>query len=380
MMKTSLKMSIAAGLAALLVSFGASAEKTFNIGGDAEYDVTWGKSTFTDGNDLDGVDAVATNYGSTTVKNTNEGGRVQIKATARINNDWGSFVEVVAAPRFYFTDGKQSDSQGDQYLKFGKKAWDVQLGRFEGIDLFPLGKDTVFTRASDAAVPFYKAEVLTIINATPELAALTDAQKDALATLGASPAGLGYQADKMRGRNDNNVIQGAAHFNVGKTQVELGAGYRDSNGVKTTGIRPVVKFDAGRFRIAAGYDMINTKFTSGDTDKTTGFGITAGTTIGVVKANVNYAQGKRKLSGTTLGGKMQSFALNGERGRFGAGYVYDKTTDVGKQNTLYAAYTVPLMGSKDASVTFAANTSKAKYEGGDTAKNNSLRARFNYAF
>lgn len=383
MMKTSLRMSVVAGLAAFLVSFGATAaEKTFNIGGDAEYDMTWGKTTFSDG----GSAGVA--YQDTSVKNTNEGGRVQLKAKARIDNDWGSFVEAVAAPRFYFRDGKQSDSQGDQYIKFGKKTWDIQLGRFEGIDLFPLGKDTVFTRASSATAP-------------------TGYNSSGVVVAPYTSGGLGYQADYGRGRdgngtdnNDGRRIQGAAHFNVRKTQVELGLGYADSDGVKSTTVRPVVKFDAGRFRVAAGYDMrscksstntsasVNCGSTSAgvgyETNNMRGFGITAGTTVGKIDANFNIAQGKSKtttFSGvSTTGNKMTSIGLNGSRGRFGAGYVHDKTSNVGKQDSLYAAYTVPLMGSKDATVTFAANTSKAKYDNGDRAKNNSLRARFNYNF
>ncbi|MEN9432582.1 MAG: hypothetical protein RLZZ422_171 [Pseudomonadota bacterium] len=364
MMKTSLKLSVVVGLATALISLGATAaEKTFNVGGWAEYDITTGKTTFTNG------DAVGSRViGTGSVKNTNEGGRVQLTAKARIDNDNGSFVEAVAAPRFYFTDGKQSDASGDQYIMFGKKAWDIKLGRFEAIDLFPYGKqagrdtDVALQRASDVKVS----------------SDLKLAKTDNDATTNDASGGLGYQANKMRGRNSDDVIQGAAHFNIGKTQVELGAGYKDANGTKTTGIRPVVKFDAGRFRVAAGYDSYKTKTPTTTTQNFQGFGVTAGTTIGTVSANFNIAQGKDKALANAP--KMTSYGLNGSRGRFGAGYIYDKTANVGKQDTFYGAYTVPLMGSKDASVTFAANTSKAKYTGGDTVKNNLLRARFNYNF
>jgi hypothetical protein len=156
-----------------------------------------------------------------------------------------------------------------------------------------------------------------------------------------------------------------------------------------------VKFDAGRFRIAAGYDSLKKDYVvasgvAGTTrTQTRGFGVTAGTTIGTVNANFNVAQGKAKTttvdalgaSTTSTGNKMTTYALNGSKGRFGAGYVHDKTANVGKQDTFYAAYTVPLMGTKDASVTFGANTSKAKYStSNDTVKYNALRARFNYDF
>lgn len=377
MMKTSLRMSVVAGLTAFLVSFGATAaEKTFNIGGDAEYDITNSKTKLSD------------STGSITLKNTGEGGRVQIRAKARIDNDNGTFVEAVAAPRFAFTTGTNTTA-GDQYIKFGKKAWDIQLGRFEAIDLFPFGKQA----GRDTDVALFRA----------------DAYDSTINPLGTSL--LGYQANKARGRDSSNRVQGAAHFNVGKTQVEFGAAYSDNNGLKTTGIRPVVKFDAGRFRVAAGYDLLdcssntanacNSTFFSGPTlalvntanytdMKSKGFGITAGTTIGKVSTNLNIAQGKYTGTTATGGsestGKMTSIGLNGSVGRFGAGYIHDKTADVGKQDTFYGAYTVPLMGSKDASVTFAASTSKAKYDEDfvgvtdATAKNNQFRARFNYNF
>ena len=370
MMKTSLRMSVVVGLTAFLVSFGATAaEKTFNVGGWAEYDITSGKTTFTNG------DAVGSRViGNGSVKNTGEGGRIQVTAKARIDNDHGTFVEAVAAPRFYFIDGKQiaGNSQGDQYIMFGRKAWDVKLGRFEAIDLFPYGKQA--ERDTDVA--------------------LQRASGISSTTLGTT-GGLGYQANLARGRDDTNRVQGAAHFNIGKAQVELGAGYADNNGVKSTALRPVVKFDAGRFRVAAGYDSLacetNTTNPAGcsstntlQKSTTSGFGVTAGTTIGPVSANFNVAQGKAKTTtfgGTSVSGnKMTSYGINGSRGRFGAGYIHDKTNNVGKQDTLYGAYTVPLMGSKDASVTFAANTSKAKYNGGDSVKNNQLRACFNYNF
>jgi hypothetical protein len=330
MMKTSLKMSIATGLAALLVSFGASAEKTFNIGGDAEYDIFNTKDTATSG---------------TVTKKTYEGGRVKLNAKARIDNENGSFVEAVVQPLFSFNDGK-NNSTDDTYIKFGKKAWDVQLGRFEGFDLFATGRDAALRFADTSSTNMH------------------------------------YGANKARGRDDSSRVQGAAHFNVGKAQIELGGAYGDDATTKTTGIRPAVKFNSGRFSIAAGYDMLNKKtIASGATDKWEGFGLTAGTTVGKAAVAFDAAQGKHKTSGT-VDDKITSYALYGQMNRFSLGYVHDKDKvgNTGKQDTVYAAYQVPLMGSKDATVTFAAGTSKAKYDAGTTAKNKTLGARFNYAF
>lgn len=328
-MKTNWKVSLVA-IIATVVSMGATAaEKSFNIGGDAEYDITSRKNTTS---------------ANVTTKTFSESGRVKLNAKARIDNDHGTFVEAVVQPLFSFTDGKNNDTD-DTYIKFGRKAWDIQLGRFEAIDLSPAGKDTVANRADET--------------------------------------NFGYGANKARGRNGNNVVHGAAHFNVGKTQVELGAMYRDSAGAKITGVRPVVKFDAGRFRIAAGYDAYADKQANGTyNQKWEGYGITAGTKVGTFDANFNLAQGKDKKDSASSAKKMTTYGINATRGRFGAGYVHEKTKTVGKQDTFYTAYTVPLMGSKDATVTFAASTSKAKYDaaGVSNAKDTSARIRFNYSF
>lgn len=342
-MKTNWKVSLVA-IIATVVSMGATAaEKSFNIGGDAEYDITHRKQT---------------NSAKVTTKNFSEAGRVKLNAKARIDNDNGTFVEAVAQPLFNYNDGKNAATD-DLYIKFGRKAWDIQLGRFEAIDLAPAGKDTVANRADGD--------------------------------------NFGYGASKARGRDGSDAsstntdlktngtpVHGAAHFNIGKTQVELGAMYRDADGRKLTGVRPVVKFDAGRFRIAAGYDSYSDKTKTGTYNtKFEGYGITAGTKVGSFDANFNVAQGKDKKDTASSAKKMTTYGMNATRGRFGAGYVHDKTNTVGKQDTFYTAYSVPLMGSKDATVTFAASTSKAKYDagfGGGTAKDTSARIRFNYSF
>ncbi|WP_308873470.1 hypothetical protein [Thiothrix subterranea] len=62
----------------------------------------------------------------------------------------------------------------------------------------------------------------------------------------------------------------------------------------------------------------------------------------------------------------------------------NSTTDNGsgikpKVNTVYAAYTIPVFGSKDASVTLAANASRADNVTKDESLN-AVRVRFNYAF
>ncbi|WP_020560991.1 carbohydrate porin [Thiofilum flexile] len=390
-MKTNWKVSLVAVIATIMSMGAVAAEKTFNIDGDAEYDITHQKTT--------------AKGASSSTKSFTEGGRIKLNAKARINQDNGSFVEAVVQPLFGFSNGR-NNATDDTYIKFGKKAWDIQLGRFEGIDLFPLGRDTVANKADGKFG--YSANIMrgrdTGVDTTYTK---TDGSKTVVPVVYA----------------DGHPVQGAAHFNIGKTQVELGGSYGEKNGVKATGIRPVVKFDAGRFRVAAGYDYGKCKQDSNASGtcaatgeqllETKGFGITAGTTMfkdtpRSFDANFNIAQGRH--SGTTAAGvayedeKRTSYGVNMTRGRFGAGYVHDKQnrdggndnsadrrsiagggSEVGgnfggKEDMLYAAYKVPLMGTKNAHVTFAASTAKAKYNDGTTAKDTSARVRFNYDF
>ncbi|MBK8453047.1 MAG: carbohydrate porin [Thiofilum sp.] len=333
-MKTNWKVSLVAIIATVMSMGATAAEKSFSIGGDAEYDITHRKQT---------------SSANVTTKNFSETGRVKLNAKARIDHENGAFVEAVAQPLFSYTDGKSPGSD-DMYIKFGKKAWDLQLGRFEGFDLFPLGKDTVANAAAEIDSNVF-----------------------------------GYKANNARGRGPDGIVHGAFHSTMGKFQTETRMGFGENATTKTTHTRPAVKFDAGRFRFAVGYDLVQVKTKANGANTTTkGFGITAGTKIGAFDANINAASGKSNATGAD---KISSIGLNATRGRFGAGYIHDKnyttalnTTGKGKQDTFYAAYSVPLMGSKDATVTFAASTSKAKYDAGGTAKDTSARVRFNYGF
>ena len=72
-MKTKLKLSVACGIAALLVGFNAQAEeKTFSIGGDVELDLTAKNETGVD-------DKKTTSYYN--------GGRVKLNATGELKGD-----------------------------------------------------------------------------------------------------------------------------------------------------------------------------------------------------------------------------------------------------------------------------------------------------
>jgi uncharacterized protein (DUF2141 family) len=83
--------------------------------------------------------------------------------------------------------------------------------------------------------------------------------------------------------------------------------------------------------------------------------------------NVNYAD--------SSDADASSVGVNLTMGGFGIGYVQDKNGD-DKQDTVYAAYTMPLLGVKGATITPAFSHSKADNVDDLTA----IRVRLNYAF
>lgn len=107
------------------------------------------------------------------------GGRVEVNFAAKtLNAD--SFVTARASLLLNKTGASSLD---DMWVQFGNAAADVKLGRFEAMDLFPLGKDTL-------------VELNTY---------------------------SGYQANSLRGRFGSGVFHGALGLNASSAlRVELG--------------------------------------------------------------------------------------------------------------------------------------------------------------
>lgn len=331
-MKTKLKLSVACGIAALLVGFNVQAEeKTFSIGGDVELDLT--AKNYTDVND----DKTTSYY---------HGGRVKLNATGELKGD-NYFVKGVAQPLVPFKQASGDDPIGydDVYLQMGRSNWDVQIGRFEGIDLFPVGKDTV---------------------------------------LEAAPGVGHYGTNGARGRKAD-VIHGALHVKPSDAATfELGLMGAKNNGTynKYTAIRPAVVYKAGMVTTRVGLESVKSDEVDKDEESHTGFAVGAGFDVAGGTANASYSRKNAKDDGID----SNSVALNFTQGNWGVGYVgtkHDYNTVDAKANALYGAYSIPLFGSKDASVTFAASVGKGSNAGGVKGadeKVNAVRARFNYAF
>lgn len=321
-MKTKLRLSVACGIAALLVGFNVQAEeKTFSIGGDVELDLT-------------AKDADETSFYN--------GGRVKLNATGELKGD-NYFIKGVAQPLVPF---KGSDlGYDDVYLQMGRSNWDVQIGRFEGIDLFPVGKDTVAEHAG----------------------------------------GMGtYGTNAARGRKDS-VIHTAFHLKPNDAMnFELGimGAKNTSDFDKFSAVRPAMTYKAGMIAVRAGLESVKSTPVGGTESSHTGFGVGAGFDVAGGTVNASFS----KKNADNDGVDTTSVALNFTQGPWGVGYITSKDDMIGadpKLNTFFGAYTVPLFGAKDASVTFAASTSKATDVGGvDGAddKVNAARVRFNYTF
>jgi len=249
-------------------------------------------------------------------RGASQSGRVELNAFSKTDKG-GGFV----AARASLIAGKAgATTVDDMWVQIGNASGDIKLGRFEAADVFPLGKDVM---VDDGGAP------------------------------------SGYRTNTFRGRTSS------AHAAL---TLNAGAGVGFELGVmadaKNTGIRPVVSFGMDGFSAKVGLE--NGKNAAGQ--KVSGAGLTVGTTMAGVGLNASFGSGKvNEVKGS-------SFGLNGTFGPAGLGYIMDKTAGK-KENTVYAAYSLPLFDT-GATITPAASYSKAD---GDT-KRISLRARVNYAF
>lgn len=249
------------------------------------------------------------------------GGRVEVNASAKLNN--GDAFVAARASLLLKKDGDAGTD--DMWVQFGNKSGDVKLGRFEAMDLFPLGKDTVVDE----------------VNGT-------------------------YKANALRGRMGGDTFHGALGLNAGEgLRVELGLVY--NNEVDSVrGFRPAVSYNAGPLTVRAGLESVKTVGTSGSD---TGFGLSVGYALAAdSNLNINFAKKEDD----------KAFGLNATFGALGLGLIAGKgATDATKATTFYAAYSMPLFGVKGASVTPALSVSKGG-AGQDTRT--AARVRINYAF
>ena len=249
------------------------------------------------------------------------GGRVEVNAGAQATNG-ASFV---AGRASLLLNKKGETAVDDMWVQFGNAGADIKLGRFEAMDLFPLGKDTVVEDN----------------------------------TYG------GYRANSLRGRMGSNVFHAALGLNASSAvRVELGLVETKEAG-KAKGFRPAVTYSAGNLTLRGGFESVKVNGTAGTQN---GFGLSAGFAVNKdTSVNVNFAKKEDD----------KSFGVNAIMGAAGLGLIQSNGAGAKKSTTVYAAYTLPLMGVKGASVTPALSYAKGPTGTDDQL---ALRVRINYAF
>jgi hypothetical protein len=245
------------------------------------------------------------------------------------------------------TDG--STGIDDAFIQLGNDSFDAQFGRFEAINLFPLGKDTIVEHAGGVTV---------------------------------------YQGNKVRGRAGDDGGQIALNIKSSDAlsfQLATIYGDDDANGDDNTafsGIRPTVTYATDGMSISAGFEQIKYDGTSSTNDVSqSGFSITANFDVGGANINLSAA----KMEDDESKQEVMSWAANMTSGDFGVGIISSNednaTGDDPSVLTTYAAYTMPLLDIDAASMTLAASYSKADKVAATTNDETiATRLRFNYAF
>lgn len=288
----------------------------------------------------------------------------------------------------------------DAYFMFGAKGiWEFQIGRYEAMNLFPLGKDVVldYANGSDglgAGIYYYMAkegrgragqagqarisgqvdhwtaEISTIYGNTAEVLESTQDYIDS-----------GIIGDKPELESDNNsfMIRPAINYisETGGFSLSFGGEFEVNNdSVSVTAIN-----DAPPLNLSNRY------------------GLAATTTINsgsmIWSASLAYQHAKHYMKAYTVN-------TNVTLGNFGVGASYAKNDFVqqkqdapvaGASDALYAAkadsyavytaYTLPIMDFDNATITFALSFSDTKNGFGvkdNDEKTTAFRARFNYYF
>lgn len=292
-----------------------------------------------DGNFELNTDAISKSVGDSTYK---QDGRVELNVNGKHTSGDNFFAG--KGTLLIKTTGKAEVD--DAFIQFGNSAWDLQAGRFEGVNLFPKGKDTMVENVGGVDV---------------------------------------YEANLVRGRADDNAGQFALHFNASesvKFELDTIYGSVDGDDAKAiSGIRPSVTFAAGGASITAGFESVNYDQTATTKVKKTGYAIAAN--FDVAAANVNLAAAFGKDDETD--NKVTSVTANMTYGNFGLGVISStndkKVGDDPSLLTTYVAYTMPVMDIENATVTFAGSYSKASnLAAGANDKVTAARVRFNYGF
>lgn len=354
-MKTSLKVSVALALATTFASTGAmAADKEFNLGGFARFDLQSDKTG--------------------DISEVSDNQRVQLNAVGKATNG-AYYVKGVGQLRLDSGNAKT----GDTYVEAGTNRVNVRMGRFYDISVWDEGGEEMFVTEGAIGTKgdvFYTAE-------SPRNGA-----REAHVAVNYTPSNR--TTAQLSLRHGNNITDDETKVN-------------GVDGTSTTQVRPAIKYNAGRYNLAAAYqykksetaaaanatDMTVVGHTStiaaGEATNTTenGFVGSVGTKIGRANVRLSASTGTVEVEDTNSTSrdneyKRSAVGLAADVGRgLELGFVTstdeldNPATDANKYErtaqAFYADYTRPLLGVKGAKITYSAGVGEVETTNGNGA-------------
>lgn len=393
------KTLLAIALASTAVSSFANAAWTspdgsLTIGGDAEINLDLVHNKYGTKNEFNPAD------NDNTKVQLNDDSRIKLAVQWLNEREDGAYVTARIEPLIR-TDG--TVKVDDAYFMFGREdSWAFQIGRYEAMNLFPLGKDVAvfYADGSDAiggGIYYYMAKeargrrdtagqarlIGEMGNWTAEVSTVYGNTAD---LLGAAESNL----DTLTSDEDNDLLESSNNSFM---------------------IRPAINYlsDSGDFSISFGGEYetngdsvtLKSGLETGEVyDLSKRYGLSATTTL--VLSNNLLWNTSIAMQDAKEAWDAQTFNTNIIYGNFGLGVsaainnFKNKTINYGTQASpdrkdaedaksyvLYTAYTMPILDFENAEVTFALSYSETKNAYGIDGNNEdttAFRTRFNYYF
>lgn len=374
-----------------------SPDGSLTIGGDAEINLDVK-------NDKNGTNKNVPNSQNYEEDNTSvqlaDDSRIKLAVQWQNKREDGAYITARIEPLIR-TDGQVKVD--DAYFMFGREdAWAFQIGRYEAMNLFPLGKDVAlfYADGSDgigSGVYYYMAKEARGRRDTAGQARLIGEMGNWTAEVSTV---YGNTADLLGAAEDNMVTSDGSNDAL-----------ESSN--NSFMIRPAINYlsDSGNFSFSFGGEYeangdsvtLKNSIAAGSVyDLSKRYGLAATTTVvlGEVMWNTSIA-----IQDAKEAWDAQTFNTNFIYGNFGAGVsaavnsyknktidytpdvdgdaANDKDAEDAKSYAIYAAYTMPILHFDNATVTFAlsySETQNAYGIDGNDEETTAFRTRFNYYF
>jgi len=278
---------------------------------------------------------IVTNAGGAAVDNYDQGGRVKLEASGETAVGTATLKGV--GQLLITKDG--TTGVDDAWFRLGRDTWGVKFGRFEAMETFSKGTDTVLNVIGGAA---------------------------------------NYQGNAARGRTGADLGQIALDFAASDTvSLELGTFWGDASTTDdenmVSAIRPAITMDVtDDLRVSASFESME----SGGVD-TDGFGLYVRYATEKFALKMNAAQGEQKTGGTTNWDNT-TFNVNIESGNIGIGFHSTEDDDGDSASTVYGRYLFPnLFGSENTNAQLGLSLASADSADEDET---ALRLRFFHTF